>query len=60
MMNEFPCATIVDYHGNKHFSALTGNGRKVGAAANDRQVKLLLKYNGFNKVSTRISTRLES
>jgi hypothetical protein len=31
-----------------------------GAAANDRQVKLLLKYNGFNKVSTRISTRLAS
>ena len=26
MMNEFLCATIVDCHGNKHFSALMANG----------------------------------
>ena len=25
MMNEFPCVIIADCHGNKHFSALTGN-----------------------------------
>ena len=29
-MNEFPCATIVDCHGNKHFSVLMENTRKVG------------------------------
>lgn len=29
MMNEFPCATIVDCHVNKCFSALTGDERKV-------------------------------
>lgn len=29
-MNEFPCVTIVDCHGNKHFSALMEKGGELG------------------------------
>lgn len=53
MMNEFPCATIVDCHGNKHFSALTGYGEnKVRPApimpGGDAQLHPLLNKKGRN------------
>ena len=49
MMNEFPYATIVDCHGNKHFSARTEEGGKR-MKDNDlitrREVELVLLEKG--------------
>lgn len=52
MMNEFLCVTIVDCHGNKHFSVLTGKGERtmvetiaqIMAKLTDRELIEMLPY----------------